>query len=258
MKIDKKQEKLILEAMDTEVITVETDSEGKPEPPKVLEEKIENALTKELDEALFEAKKFIRTRQYNQNCNVLIEGLPGSSKTASINSWAAANGIHLVKLNAKDPELEILVNGAPAIDNSDPTQVKLVKAYSNALDKLKEPNTVLFLDELNRQIKEYLRGSLLSLLEERACYGPGEDGMVHFPGLLFTIAAINPWSKSDPGTSKLLPAERRRFQHYVRFDSDKTAALEYVKKHYDKMIIESYNYYKGDINNPDYLEELKE
>jgi hypothetical protein len=61
---------------------------------------VENRVTKVLDMALAVAQKNKR-RKNKSGCNVLIIGMPGSGKTASIEDWAKFKGLNLVSVNAK-------------------------------------------------------------------------------------------------------------------------------------------------------------
>jgi MoxR-like ATPase len=99
--------------------------------------------------------------------NVLISGLPGSGKTAIVENWAKSRGINCIEINAKDNDLEAFINGFTVRDDEDRSQV--TKAYSNTLDALKDEtkNHIIFLDELNRQTKDQIRGSLLTLINNK-------------------------------------------------------------------------------------------
>lgn len=201
--------------------------------------KVKNALTDVLDRALDDARYALDEDNLDANCNVLVVGLPGSSKTATIRNWCEARGLHLHYLDAKNPDLQLLTSGGSAIDRTDPEHPKMKQAFSDALKPLEIPNTVLFLDELNRQVKEYMRGSLLTLLADRRVAGDGPDGFKHFPNLLFTVAAINPpRDDRDRGATKLNAAEQRRFYYTVVFNSEVPTTTVFIKEYYDKKIKE--------------------
>lgn len=213
--------------------------------------KVQNALTDILDRALDDARFALSEDNFDANCNVLITGLPGSSKTATVRNWCKANGCNLYYLDAKNPDLQLLTSGASAIDRTDPAHPKVNTAYSNALAKLDRPNSVLFLDELNRQIKEYLRGSLYTLLADRRVAGEDEEGFRYFPNLLFTIAAINPPVDGDRGASKLSSAERRRFYYSVEFNSEVPTTRSFIRSYYDKKITKYVEARKGALTPAD-------
>lgn len=167
--------------------------------------------------------------------NVLIVGLPGSGKTASIMDWAKTNNVNIVSVNAKNNDLDAYING---YTTKDPDQKrKVIQAYSDNLAGLEKPRSVLFLDEFNRQIKPQIRASLLTLINEHKIVGDGPDGLHEFKNLLFTIAAINPAVPTDRGASKLIDAEKSRFIYKLKnMDSDAGTTIEYLTKYYNKKI----------------------
>ena len=167
--------------------------------------------------------------------NVLIVGLPGSGKTASIMDWARSNAVNIVSVNAKNNDLDAYING---YTTKDPDQKrKVIQAYSDNLAGLEKPRSVLFLDEFNRQIKPQIRASLLTLINEHKIVGDGPDGLHEFKNLLFTIAAINPAVPTDRGASKLIDAEKSRFIYKLKnMDSDPGTTIEYLTKYYNKKI----------------------
>lgn len=194
----------------------------------------DNSITRLLDRALEYAQNS-KFEQSHSIGNVLISGLPGSGKTAIVYDWAKARGLNLVYINAKDNDLEAFINGFTVRDDENRKQV--TKAYSNALDKLKEPNTVIFLDELNRQTKDQVRGALLTLINEHAIQGEGKDGRYVFNTILFTIACINPQIGTDKGAAKLFQAEKTRYLYKMKHaDSDPATTDDYLLKLYDKAI----------------------
>lgn len=189
-----------------------------------------NALTDCLDEHLRLAKSEQRKRARGQkvaplNNNLLVVGLPGSGKTATVISWAKNRGLNLFYLNAKNPDLEAFLNGYTV--KSDTEKNTITHAFSNALDRLAEPDSVLFLDEYNRQLNAGIRGSLLTLINEKAVAGAGKDGYRHFNNILFTVALINPPVIGDEGVADLDVAEYSRFRDTKYFDSDTASALNY-------------------------------
>ena len=221
----------------TEVDIKVTDKTDEAEPVTKKEAlKIKNVLTDVLDAALEDARASQGEDNSDANCNVLIKGLPGSSKTATVKNWCVQNGLNYFYLDAKNPDIQLLMSGGATTDKSDPSNPKIVPAYSNALAKLDRPNSILFLDELNRQVKDYLRGSLLTLIADKEVSGPGEKGVRRFDNLLFTIAATNPSVESDRGAVKLNEAERRRFYYTVIFNSEVATTTAYFNAYYDKKI----------------------
>jgi hypothetical protein len=199
---------------------------------------VPSALTDALDACL--ASAFI-TKKSNRTdgTDILITGLPGSGKTGITKQWAKDRDVKLCYVNAKDPDLEAMLNGFPvAIDDVDDTgkAIKSVdRAYSKNLDKLKRPKSVLFLDEFNRANPK-LRASLLTLINEHAVAGPGEDGYYTFENLLFTIACINPSVPTDPGALDLNDAEMSRFVDKLDWDSHVDDAVKYLSFYINKTI----------------------
>lgn len=211
---------------------------------------VENAITKILDSALSSARKSKR-RGIKTGSNVLIIGLPGSGKTASIMDWKESRGINLVSINAKNNDLEAYINGYTVRDTENPNKVK--QAFSDNLRALDKPNSVLFLDEYNRQVKPHIRASLYTLINEHKIVGDGPDGLYEFKNLLFTIAAINPAIRTDKGAAPLNDAELSRFLHILTdFNSEISNTIEYIQKQYDAKIA------KLDPTDEYYLEDLED
>lgn len=194
---------------------------------------IKNKLTDILDRALKENSEFM---DYGllQMKNVYVCGLPGSSKTAVIKNWCNTNGINLVQLNAKDKEIDDIINGITVPLRDDNGGIRnVVKFRSKKLNALEKPNSVLFLDELNRQQSEALRGTLLDILNDKSIEITNEDGTdaKHtFNNLLFCIVAMNPSAENDLGATELNAAELGRGSFWVNFESTKESASEYFNK----------------------------
>jgi hypothetical protein len=202
---------------------------------------VPNKLTKACDMALKIAKRNARKRSYD-NPNILVDGLPGSGKTAIVRDWAKARGCNLVYVNAKNKDLDAFLNGYPVTmdDSTRRSGKKVDQAYSAAIDSLKKPNSILFLDEFNRASYE-LRAVLLTLINEHNVAGEDDSGYTHFDNMLFTIACINPATPTDPGADQLNDAELSRFDPHLTFefdsDPDDTLAFapEYFKREQSKL-----------------------
>ena len=216
---------------------------------------VENIVTKTLDLAYAKALKNKR-RGGKFNCNVLISGLPGSGKTASVDDWARKNHINLVSVNAKNNDLDAYINGYTTKDPDDPHWT--TQAFSKNLLRLDEPNSVLFLDEYNRQVKPQIRASLLTLINEHKIVGDGPNGMHRFDNLLFTVVAINPSVDTDKGAAPLNDAEKTRFLYKLKhMDSDPASTTEFLTRYYGKQIAKlnkDDEYYAEDLE--DYLRTL--
>lgn len=195
-----------------------------------------NELVKTLDRVLAQSKRNRRSKYTKgAGCDVLVNGLPGSGKTGIVRDWAKARGCELAYVNAKDPELEIVVNGLTNLERDASGVSYTGKAYSRILDSLDRENSILFLDEFNRA-PEQLRASLLTLINEHAVAGPGKDGYRHFPNLLFTIACINPSAPTDVGAIALNDAEKSRFKTKLMFDSTPARALNFYNEYFPAIL----------------------
>ena len=194
---------------------------------------VTNAITKSLDKSLAVALKNKR-RGGTDNVNILIVGLPGSGKSASVRDWAKRNNINLVYVKSTSSDLDAILNGYPTVD---PKDLTVTLAVSKVLDSLEKERSVLFLDEFNRQKNAGIRGSLFTLINEHYVVGK-EDGNIHyFKNLLFTIICINPAVVGDTGVSDLLQAELARFKDkIIEKGSDPVVTYEYLEEKYNKEI----------------------
>jgi len=170
-------------------------------------------------------------------------------------------GLECFQLDVRDSELEVTLNGAPFFAKSeDGKKTTISKAASDALDRLDAPNgSILFLDELNRQLDHSIRGTLLKLVAEKAVLANGyPNGIRAFPNLLFAVAAINPYDPTDEGVSSLDDAEKRRYNIVVEFNSTTESAESYVDYSYSKNLKQCANIYKKpDIDKDEYWALLK-
>lgn len=155
--------------------------------------------------------------------NVLFIGSGGSGKTSRIKAWAKAHNINLKEVHTADLD-QTDMGGAVAPDK---TGTKVTRLSPTEMDSLDQPRSVLFLDEYNRGLDQ-IRGTLLTLIENHTVYDQNAPGFRReLEGLLFTVAAINPFS-SDYNTQLLDAAEESRFMtEYV--DSDPVATFGYIK-----------------------------
>ena len=199
---------------------------------------VPSELTDKLDDCLANAMA-AQAAGTRDGVDLLITGLPGSGKTGITKQWAEDRGVKLFYLNAKNDDLGAILNGFPVdsaeTDADGNTTHKVVRSYSTALDPLKRPRSVLFLDEFNRAAPK-LRASLLTLINEHEVEGPGEKGVYRFENLLFTVACINPSVPSDPGAMDLNDAEMSRFVDSIDWDSKADDAIRYIVFHINKLL----------------------
>ena len=143
--------------------------------------------------------------------------------TSRIKSWAKANGINLKEVHTADLD-QTDMGGAVAPDK---TGTKVTRLSPTEMNSLAEPNSVLFLDEYNRGMDQ-IRGTLLTLIENHTVYDAEAPGFRReLEGMLFTVAAINPFS-ADFNVQQLDAAEESRFMT-VWVDSDPLATLNWYR-----------------------------
>jgi len=200
---------------------------------------ITNRLYKTLNKAYAAAKTNMGKHKIKAGANVLVEGLPGSGKTAIVEAWCKMNGLTLVAMNATDPKIESAINGIPLRNMTATDSNELTYAYAaddNNLGLLlneKHPELegkcVLFVDELNRQKTEQLRRPFMSLFNEKR----NASGTLDFSkNLLFCVVCINPFGNDfhDKGVSELNGAEKDRFaRQQYNFDSNIDDAINFWK-----------------------------
>lgn len=165
--------------------------------------------------------------------NVLVNGLPGSGKTAIVEAWAKAKGLELVAMNATDSKSDAAINGMPVRDAEKPDELIYLfnnKKLAKLMDPKYEKKCVIFVDELNRQKTAQLRRPLMSLFNEKR----NADGSKDFSkNLLFSIVCINPADGSggqfhDDGLVDIFGAEDDRFVFQIEaFDSTIKDAISY-------------------------------
>lgn len=199
---------------------------------------VPSELTDKLDDCLANAMA-AHSSGTHDGVDLLITGLPGSGKTGITKQWAKDRGVNLFYLNAKNDDLGAILNGFPVdtveTDEQGNQVHRVTRSFSSALDRLDEPNSVLFLDEFNRAAPK-LRASLLTLINEHTVEGPNKDGTREFKNLLFTVACINPSVPTDPGAMDLNDAEMSRFVDSMDWDSKADDALRYINFHLNRLL----------------------
>lgn len=160
--------------------------------------------------------------------NVLFISEAGLGKTAVCRAWARANGINLVEVRGStlDPTD---IGGLFASPEKGETRAK--KISTGIFEPLEQPNSVLFLDEMNRANKA-VRNALLELINSHYLPDPNnpQGGQRFLPNFLFTIATINPPS-GEYNADALDPAEASRFRN-VSLTADNKYILKYLEKIY--------------------------
>lgn len=202
--------------------------------------KITSSLYRALDNAYEAALDNMGKHSIDSNANILVEGLPGSGKTAAVNAWCKMNGLTMVKINATDPKIEAAINGLPLRDLQAQDNNENAITYAYAIDDKtgvglllndKHPDLakkcVLFVDEFNRQMTSQLRKPFMEIFNAKK----NANGTLDFTkNLLFSVVAINPFGNDfhDKGVAELNSAELDRFSNQIRgYDSDITSSINF-------------------------------
>ena len=146
------------------------------------------------------------------NGNVLLEGLPGTAKTRSIKTLAAALGVNLGRVQFTPDLLPADVTGSETYhDGEDGNQLVF------------EPgpifNELVLADEINRAPAK-VQSALLEAMEERQVTVAGKS--YPLPPLFLVLATQNPIEQE--GTYPLPEAQMDRFLFKVRVDYPAAAA----------------------------------
>ena len=186
-------------------------------------------LEKELDRCLTKAKrKKLKSSNVGgyTDTNLLILGSAGFGKSEIVRQWAQKRGLNLYEVTLAGLQPEFMT-GMPGYDPDNPGQT--INLPNTAfLNELNKPNTVLFLDELNRAHSR-LRAPILQLVAHHRIQAGSKS--VEVPNLLFTVAAINPVSTAYGGTNSMDNAEMRRFKIF-KVVPNPIEHLRYLDKFY--------------------------
>lgn len=167
--------------------------------------------------------------------NVLLIGRGGTGKTSIVKKWARSRGVNFVEKDAKtlDPSDLGGIIGRKYDDEGNPSNT-VTKLSNNEFDELDKPNSVLFLDELNRAPTD-VAGSLLTLINDHVVNDQNEpSGKRLLKGFLFTVAAINP-PRPGNDVNELDNPMRSRFGA-VEVESNPEEHLKYLNWHYNQQI----------------------
>ena len=171
--------------------------------------------------------------------NVVIYGLAGFGKTAIVKKFCADHNINCFECDAKS--LDIATVGGIPYPKVNPktgetTQAPIASQYWKGLE---EPNTVLFLDEINRATGK-IRGTLLSLINNHVLPAHIEDPKTgktastkFYPNLLFSVIAINPADDVFEDAEPLDPAMVSRNGAVISQDPDTADFLKHLNEIYD-------------------------
>lgn len=151
----------------------------------------------------------------------------------------------------KNNDLDAYINGYTVKKDN---EMSVTQAFSSNLDGLDTPNSILLLDEYNRQTRDQIRASALTLINEHYIVGDSPDRRRYFPNFLFTIAIMNPSVPSDPGAAKLNDAEKSRFVNTLMHqDSDPITTREFLTKQYTKQVRDELAKENPDYDEIEYL-----
>ena len=184
---------------------------------------------KALDRALKNARR-AEKRGKTSGDNILLVGRAGTGKTERVKRWAQQRNINLVFKDAQVMDPTDL-GGIIGRDTADPEYA--AKLGNKEFGELDEPNSVLFLDEVNRATPEVI-GSLLTLIQNHLILDPkAKGGKRPLKGMLFTIAAMNPYNPAYKGTQQLDTAMRTRFSR-INVEAKKEFQAEFFEDYYKK------------------------
>ena len=170
--------------------------------------------------------------------NVLIYGLAGFGKTAKVKQFCREHNLNLFECDAKS--LDIATVGGIPYPKTDPKTGEITQSPigSRYWDGLNKPNTVLYLDELNRT-GPAIRGSLLTLINEHTLPMTIEDpktgevkNVKEYPNILFTVVSINPADDIFQDNEDLDPAMISRMAAVIEQGPDIRDFLSHLTRTY--------------------------
>ena len=201
---------------------------------------------KALDRALKNARRAQKHGRISGD-NVLLVGRAGTGKTERIKEWAKQRGIqlHFTDVQSLDP-----TDLAGIIARNDENPKYATRLGNTEFHELDEPNSVLFLDEVNRASQEVL-GALLTLVQNHLIVDPeAPGGKRPLSGMLFTIAAMNPYNPAYD-VNDLDMAMRTRFST-VGVDADNSFQKAFYERFLGKELKEA-----EEANDPEEIKIIK-
>lgn len=199
-----------------------------------------------LDRALKNARRAAKHGRISGD-NVLLVGRAGTGKTERIKEWARQRGIqlHFTDVQSLDP-----TDLAGIIARNDENPKYATRLGNTEFHELDEPDSVLFLDEVNRASTEVL-GALLTLVQNHLIVDPeAPGGKRPLKGMLFTIAAMNPYNPAYD-VNDLDMAMRTRFGK-VNVEADNKFQQAFYEKFLAKELKEA-----EDANDPEEVQIIK-
>ena len=164
--------------------------------------------------------------------NVWFEGKTGAGKTSIPIAWAEKNNINLVYLKATNLD-ETDTSGVLFPDKDTKQSIMLP---TNIFNQLEEPNSVLFLDEVNRA-SQRVQDSLMEIMTSHSIptYSDSNSRAMRkfVPTFIMTIVATNPPNMYK--VDRLDPAFIARTKK-VPVEPDPLTTLDYIIEKYEKFI----------------------
>lgn len=113
-------------------------------------------------------------------------------------------------MSADNRDVIQALSGIPLRDTEHPDKIKIMQL--EFFDELDDPNhpKVVFLDEYNRA-PEDCTAKILTFLNQRSLIDPNTGKKRRLRGLVFTVAAMNPYLREDKGAHQLNAASKSRF-----------------------------------------------
>lgn len=199
---------------------------------------IEKILQTSLDAALADREDGFD----NDYQNVIIYGLAGFGKTAIVKKFCDTHHLNMFECDAKNLDAAT-VSGIPYPVKDEltgeTTQSPIASRY---WDTLNAPNTVLFLDELNRA-NGRIRGTLLDLINTHTLPANITDPKTgkhynrkRYRNILFTVIAINPADDVFEDNFQLDPAMISRNPAIIEQKGDKKELLNHITAVYEALL----------------------